>query len=58
MDESDVFLAKDLVHAHRGLSARDAVHAAVMRNHQIEEIMSFDHGLDQVAGIMRLPQEV
>ncbi len=35
VEETDVFAAKDLVHAHQGLSARDALHAALMRRHQI-----------------------
>ncbi|MCW3019645.1 MAG: hypothetical protein JWN10_1953 [Solirubrobacterales bacterium] len=52
---ADVLAAKDLVLAYRGLSARDAVHAAVMRGRQITEIMSFDSGFDEVAGIRRLP---
>lgn len=55
IEEQDVFAAKDLVHAHRGLSARDALHAATMRRRQITEILSFDSGLDAVSGIKRLP---
>ncbi|MGA2453024.1 MAG: type II toxin-antitoxin system VapC family toxin [Solirubrobacteraceae bacterium] len=55
VEEADVFAAKDLVHAHRGLSARDAIHAATMRRRQITEILSFDGGFDEVAGITRLP---
>jgi len=39
------------------ISARDAVHAAVMRNHGIERIASYDDGFDDVAGIERLPLE-
>jgi uncharacterized protein len=55
VEEQDVFLAKDLVHAHATLSARDALHAAVMRRHQIADILSFDRGFDAVTGIARLP---
>jgi predicted nucleic acid-binding protein len=51
---ADVFAAKDLVHSHPSLSARDAVHLAVMRSHQIAEILSFDRGFDGIAGITRL----
>jgi predicted nucleic acid-binding protein len=51
----DVFAAKDLIHAHPRLSARDALHVAVMRRHEIEEIVSFDRGFDGVSGIRRLP---
>jgi uncharacterized protein len=52
--ELDVFAAKDLLHAHPKLSARDAVHAAVMRRRGITEILSFDRGFDVLIGIKRL----
>jgi predicted nucleic acid-binding protein len=55
VEEADVLAAKDLVHAHRQLSARDALHAAVMRRREITEILSFDRRFDAVAGITRLP---
>ena len=55
VEEADVLAAKDLVHAHPRLSARDAVHAAVMRRREITEIVSFDGGFDEVTGIRRLP---
>jgi predicted nucleic acid-binding protein len=55
VEEGDVFAAKDLVHAHPQLSARDAIHAAVMRRRQINEILSFDRGFDMISGIKRLP---
>jgi predicted nucleic acid-binding protein len=54
VEVGDVIAAKDLVHAHRRLSARDAVHAAVMRRHQITDILSFDRGFDAITGITRL----
>ncbi len=55
VEDHDVFLAKDLVYAHPSLSARDALHAAVMRRRQIAEIVTFDRGFDQLSGIKRLP---
>jgi uncharacterized protein len=55
VEEADVLAAKDLVHAHPRLSARDAVHAAVMRRRRIREILTFDVGFDEVAHISRLP---
>ncbi len=54
IEEQDVLAAKDLVHAHERLSARDALHVAVMRRRQISEIVSFDRGFDAVTGIRRL----
>jgi len=55
IEQADVFAAKDLVQAHGRLSARDALHVAVMRRNQIAEIVSFDRGFDGVSGIRRLP---
>jgi uncharacterized protein len=55
VEEADVFAAKDLVHANRGLLARDALHVATMRRRQITEILSFDVGFDEIGGITRLP---
>lgn len=36
------------------LSARDAVHVAVMRRRDLTRILSFDRGFDAVAGIERI----
>jgi predicted nucleic acid-binding protein len=55
LEKDDVLAAKDLVLAHQRLSARDAVHAAVMQRRQITEVLSFDHGFDAVTGITRIP---
>jgi predicted nucleic acid-binding protein len=57
VEGADVFAAKDLIHAHPRLSARDALHVAVMRRHEIREIVSFDRGFDAVSGLRRLPGE-
>ena len=55
VEEADILTAKDLVHTHPKMSSRDAVHVAVMRRHEITEILSFDRGFDAVTGIVRLP---
>ena len=47
--------ARSLVESSQGISARDAVHVAVMRTHGISRVMSFDRGFDQVEGIERIP---
>jgi hypothetical protein len=39
---------------HRRLSARDALHIAVMEQQRIERILSFDAGFDGFPGISRL----
>ena len=46
--------ARDVVLGSTTISARDAIHVAVMQQHGIEEILSFDRGFDGVAGIRRL----
>jgi uncharacterized protein len=46
--------AKEVVLAYRQLSARDAIHIAVMQHHGIERILSFDSGFDGFPGITRL----
>jgi hypothetical protein len=46
--------AKQIVLGYRQLSARDAVHIAVMEHHRIEQIMTFDSGFDGFPGITRL----
>ena len=51
---SDVRAAKTLVDEVPGLSARDALHVAVMRKAGIERIISFDRGFDACPGIERL----
>lgn len=53
--EQDIFLAKDLCHAYPRLSARDALHAAVMRRAHVREILSFDRGFDLLPDIVRIP---
>jgi predicted nucleic acid-binding protein len=54
LDLDDVELARDMVVDNTSLSARDAVHAAVMRRHGIQRIMSFDGGFDGITGITRI----
>jgi predicted nucleic acid-binding protein len=49
----DVRRAKDIALGNPELSARDAVHAAVMEAHAISIVMSFDRGFDQLPGVTR-----
>jgi predicted nucleic acid-binding protein len=46
--------AKQIVLGYRRFSARDAVHLAVMQQHGIQRILSFDSGFDNFPGITRL----
>ena len=47
----DVEAARDIVLQSRGLSARDAIHGAVMQRHGIATIMTFDRGFAGLPGI-------
>jgi uncharacterized protein len=46
--------AKQIVLEYRRVSARDAVHLAIMEQQGIERILSFDSGFDSFPGITRL----
>ena len=54
IDQATVERAKDIVMGSRRLSARDALHIALMEEHGIERIVSFDAGFDGYPGIQRL----
>jgi uncharacterized protein len=54
VNRSTVERAKEIVLGHRQVSARDAVHFAVMEQHAVERILSFDSGFDGFPGIKRL----
>jgi uncharacterized protein len=54
IDQAAVERAKDIVLGQRDLSARDAIHLAIMRIHGIRRILSFDRGFDGFPGIARL----
>ncbi len=51
---AEVERAKTLLAGSRGLSARDAVHVAVMERHEVEMILSFDSGFDRMPGMVRI----
>ena len=50
----DVERAKDILLSTQRLSARDAVHLAIMERNQVKTILSFDSGFDGYPGITRL----
>ncbi len=54
IERTDVEHAKDTVLRYQSLSARDALHLAVMARHDITQLMSFDRGFDEYPGIKRL----
>lgn len=54
IDRLVVERAKQIVLGYRHLSARDAVHVAVMEQNGIDQILSFDSGFDVFPGITRV----
>ena len=51
---SEIRAARALINAVNGLSARDALHVAVMRKAGTNRILSFDRGFDTCPGVHRL----
>lgn len=54
IEPADVERAKKILLGITPLSARDAVHAAIMQRHEIDRILSFDAGFDSVEWIERI----
>lgn len=54
VDRDAVERAKAVVQGRNGLSARDAVHLAIMQIHGVKRILSFDRGFDGFPGVTRL----
>ena len=52
--EADVLRAKDLTLSYQKLSARDALHAAIMQQNKIHQILTFDRGFDLVPFLQRI----
>ena len=50
----DAERARDILLATQRLSARDAVHLAIMERNSVKTILSFDSGFDDYPGITRL----
>ncbi len=50
----DVERAKGILLTMQRLSARDAVHLAIMERHRVPRIASFDGGFDEFPGVTRI----
>ena len=57
IERDDVLAAQRLVERVARLSARDAIHVAVMQRYGIGEILTFDRGFDVIPGIARRPAD-
>ncbi len=53
VEAGDVERAKAIVLGSSRLSARDAIHVAVMQRRKVAKILSFDSGFDGVPGVTR-----
>lgn len=54
VEKEDVWLASDLLRAHKSIEARDAIHVAIMINYDIYLIISTDKHFDQIKQIKRI----
>jgi len=54
IEAADVERARDVMMGLAKLSARDALHVAVMQRHGIPRVMSFDSGFDAVGWLERV----
>jgi predicted nucleic acid-binding protein len=54
VERADVEKAAEVLAGRARLSARDALHVAVMARHRVKRILSFDGGFDGVPGIERI----
>lgn len=54
IETDDVHRARRLIASNAELSARDAIHLAVMQRHGIVGIITFDRGFDRLPGIERV----
>ncbi|MGK2850398.1 MAG: type II toxin-antitoxin system VapC family toxin [Candidatus Limnocylindrales bacterium] len=54
IERADVERARRLMRTLTRLSARDALHLAVMQSRDVGQILSFDGGFDRVPGIERI----
>ncbi len=54
IDRGTVEGARTILMGHASVSARDALHLAVMEQHGVTQILSFDTGFDDFPGFTRL----
>lgn len=54
IEKADVLRAGEIAQNPAALSARDALHIAVMERHRIQSILSFDGDFDRWPGIQRM----
>ena len=50
----EIRITRTIIGTVPGISARDALHVAIMRSNGVDRVLSFDRGFDAVSGIERL----
>ncbi len=53
VESVDVIAAKHVLVSRWSLSARDALHVAIMQRHGVDEVLSFDRHFDLIPGLTR-----
>jgi predicted nucleic acid-binding protein len=56
IEKADVMRASEITQGRSTISARDAVHIAIMERHAIRSILSFDSDFDEWPGLRRLSE--
>lgn len=54
VDQAGTERAKEIVMGYPQMSARDALHLAIMEHHEIDHILTFDSNFDEFPGMTRL----
>jgi predicted nucleic acid-binding protein len=54
VEQADVLRASEILEDPLGLSARDALHIAIMERHGVERILSFDADFDRCPAVTRI----
>ena len=57
IDADAVRSAATMLNRTSRLSARDALHVAIMRRHGVDDVLTFDTGFDSITGLRRLPSD-
>jgi predicted nucleic acid-binding protein len=54
IEKANVLRAAEIAQGRKGMSARDAVHIAIMEHHGVRSILSFDADFDRWPGLQRI----
>jgi predicted nucleic acid-binding protein len=54
IEKADVLRASEITQSHSSVSARDAIHVAIMQRHGVRSILSFDADFDKWPGLHRV----